>query len=336
MGKRAKPDPVDAELPLAKYFASSEKPFLLKSAREDGLDMRDAELAKLWKDKPLVQQALAQELAELVLHVAGIATNEEHAEESDAVDGDKPLQVKKARARALTALDFYDGFWMTIASEWHGVDKFRVNKYYLLMRRYVEAGFRLLLLHKWDSVLVKKFTSVMRGLHGPLSSNNVGMPDSITYHVCDIYLDELEQVVSSADEPGRVPISGLLLPLLELAATSRSKRVYDRVMSSAINPFLDATRLDNRKKKRRRVAEASHGDDVCRFASIFAHMHADVDDGDEHDDEEDDAELDEDARRILSIRRQTIKHAFTIASSPDAYVPSRRALYALWQSEQRT
>lgn len=66
MGKRSKEEqrrraePVETELPLGKYLASTEKrvrdrairslaAFLLKSAEENGLSMSSTELSKLWK-----------------------------------------------------------------------------------------------------------------------------------------------------------------------------------------------------------------------------------------------------------------------------------------------
>lgn len=65
-------------------------------------------------DKPLVQQALAQELAELVLAVAGAAPSQE-----------TPSADKGSTLHALTALDFYEVFWATMQAEWLGLDKHR-------------------------------------------------------------------------------------------------------------------------------------------------------------------------------------------------------------------
>lgn len=325
--KEREPEPVEAELPLAKYLASTEKrvrdrairslsAFLLHSTSADGLVMPPVELAKLWKgifycywmsDKPLVQQALADELAELVLSVAGHGAD---------VEGDTD---KATSARALTALDFYHGFWTTMATEWHGVDKFRLNKYYLLMRRFLAAGLRLLQTYDWDEALVQRFASVMRGTDGPLVSNNVHMPDSITYHVCDIFLDELEGVVAQADSPPTVPILALLTPFIQLAATSHSKRVYERVMSTVVTPFLDACQAGIKAHKRNK--------DVESYPALLAHIDAD-DDDDLFDD------LDTASQALASVRRAVLKAAFVIASGSDTYTPSRRKLYALWQAEE--
>lgn len=54
-------------------------------------------------DKPLVQQALAQELAELVLTIP---------------DDEKSLQ-------------FLRGFWITLVREWNGIDRLRFVYFYL-------------------------------------------------------------------------------------------------------------------------------------------------------------------------------------------------------------
>lgn len=333
MPKRKERDsePVEAELPLAKYLASTEKrirdrairslsAFLLRSAQQDGLAMSSLELAKLWKgifycfwmsDKPLVQQALAQELADLVLQVAG-----------QSADAEASLDEDKAKARALTALDFYRGFWTTMHAEWLGIDKFRVNKYYLLMRRVLHAGLVLLQTHAWDEALVHRFVTVMRGRDGPLASNNVQVPDSITYHICDLFMDELESVAVA--EEGTIPIHALLVPFLELAATSESKRIYERVMSRVVLPFLEATK------------EKAAGHESA-FPVLLEHV-VDVRagaDADEEEEEEEDEGVDGAQAAIVRLRRRVLKSAFAIASGSDTYAPSRRKLYALWEAEAR-
>lgn len=90
-------------------------------------------------DKPLVQQALAQELADLVLAVAGIDAGAERQEakkreegsseskENTSADGGEASASARApsEARARSALDFYKGFWDTMHTEWMGLDKYR-------------------------------------------------------------------------------------------------------------------------------------------------------------------------------------------------------------------
>ena len=111
-------------------------------------------------DKPLVQQALASELAELVLIITTTPSS----------------------------LAFLGGFWETIVREWNGIDRLRyaylsshrdpifsspiarhrMDKYYMLVRRFVNASFRLLLREDWDPEICKKYNEILTRQGGPL------------------------------------------------------------------------------------------------------------------------------------------------------------------------
>lgn len=45
---------------------------------------------------------------------------------------------------------------------------------------------------KWDTTLVKQFNKIM--LAYPLNINQENIPDGISYHIADIYLEELAKV----------------------------------------------------------------------------------------------------------------------------------------------
>ncbi|KDN49078.1 hypothetical protein RSAG8_02431, partial [Rhizoctonia solani AG-8 WAC10335] len=125
--------------PLGKYLASTEKKTRDKAIKSLAIFLSDdsqksmtpSERAKLWKglfycfwmsDKPLVQQDLSSELANLVLIVPSLES----------------------------AIGFVHGFWEAMVREWAGIDRYRINKYYMLIRRFVNATFRLLLKHDWN------------------------------------------------------------------------------------------------------------------------------------------------------------------------------------------
>ena len=108
-------------------------------------------------DKPLVQQALASELAELLLIIPSNAES----------------------------IAFLRGFWETIVREWNGIDRLRyaleiclqmlridwfdrMDKYYMLVRRFVNATFRLLVRAKWDKDIVESHTDILTQQGGPL------------------------------------------------------------------------------------------------------------------------------------------------------------------------
>jgi hypothetical protein len=127
-------------------------------------------------DKPLVQQALTQSLANLVLDIRPAKSRPNN-------------RVERTRA----ALSFWRAFWQTMAREWNGLDALRsvvfafplfsftlssyfvlmlyylrMDKYYLLLRRFVRAGFRLLAREGWDPRAIDEFNTILNNL--PLQS----------------------------------------------------------------------------------------------------------------------------------------------------------------------
>lgn len=131
------------------------------------------ELAKLWKglyyamwfsDRPRPQQRLADQLGGLFLEAV-------------------PTGV---------FVEFVEAFWTVMAHEWAGIDQWRMDKFYMLLRRVVRHCFLRLQKEEWDGELVDKYIGVLS--RGPLSGDlKVAM--AIPYHVMDVWMDELERVV---------------------------------------------------------------------------------------------------------------------------------------------
>ena len=108
-------------------------------------------------DKPLVQQALATEIAEILLTIP----------------------------KASSSLAFLRGFWESLVREWSGIDYLRyvhtlaegrqgsstglrIDKYLMLVRRFVNASFRLLMREKWDASVCTEYNGILMSQGGPL------------------------------------------------------------------------------------------------------------------------------------------------------------------------
>ena len=108
-------------------------------------------------DKPLVQPALASELAEIMLNITSTPFS----------------------------LDFLQGFWEATVREWSGIDRLRsvsprtsfastaliydsIDKYYMLIRRFVNASFRLLMRDKWERDSCQRYNAILTQRGGPL------------------------------------------------------------------------------------------------------------------------------------------------------------------------
>ncbi|KAI0049251.1 ribosomal RNA processing protein [Auriscalpium vulgare] len=244
-------------------------------------------------DKPLVQQGLASELAELLLTI-------------------KP---------STSSLAFLRGFWQTTVREWNGIDRLRIDKYYMLVRRYVNASFRLLLRAQWEPKLCQEYNDILTAPGGPLCPNDNRVPLSLAYHLSDIYLEELDKVLSPStgsdgDELPPAPLDTLLSPFLGLAARTSSKDTYERVRSAFLNPLFEAlitTHNDEPpSQKRRRLLESDLTSVVDRTRVS---------------DSATDRPLGKPA-----LRQALLKQLFNVASDPETRDSNRRKLYAFWKS----
>ena len=138
---------------------------------------------------------------------------------------------------------------------------------------------------------VARFQTILGKFEGGvLSTNNPRVPDSLTYHLCDIYLDELEKVLEAVHDAANenaeadeekdeekeeelplVPTMELLLPFVDALATAKSKAMYERIWSNVFDPLLQDTLR----------ASARDGDDE------LSELASDASDAEEDDDDDD-------------------------------------------------
>lgn len=111
---------------------------------------------------------------------------------------------------------FVKVYFMTITREWIGIDKWRIDKFMMLVRSMMRKIFWYLSSKKWDKVLIKKFNKLMLDL--PLNINDDRIPDGITYHITDLYIEELAKFGNSLKPVRAVK---MLLPFFKLIAVSK-------------------------------------------------------------------------------------------------------------------
>ncbi|THV07530.1 Nop52-domain-containing protein [Dendrothele bispora CBS 962.96] len=304
-------------LPLGKYLASTEKKTRDKAIKILSTFLSDpsqdaiprSEMIKLWKgifycfwmsDKPLVQQALASELAEIVLTIT----------------------------TTTSALTFLSGFWETIVREWNGIDRLRMDKYYMLVRRFVNASFRLLIREDWDARYVEEYNKILSREGGPLNPTDTRVPSSLPFHLSDIYLEELDKAMKTSSKDSDIsptPLKPLLIPFFRLAARTNASTTSKHLQSTLIQPLLSSFSSsseepgDLRSKKRRRLNSGSDGEEPL-YPSINANSC-----------------FDEPTSSSLScpvLKQKILKEIFKIAGEPESRDSNRRRLYALWKEEK--
>ncbi|KAI9313941.1 hypothetical protein BX666DRAFT_1863614, partial [Dichotomocladium elegans] len=169
----------ESSLPFGKELAANEKKIRDKAVRSlrkfisTGPALSKLDLLKLWKglfycywmsDKPLIQQQLAQDLGSLVLDIP--ATN---------------------------TIPFLEAFWDIHCQQWHGLDRLRLDKFYMLLRRIVFYSFLYLANQDWNAEAVEAYTNML--LEGPMHPTDRKKPDAIRFHIIDIYFEELDKVL---------------------------------------------------------------------------------------------------------------------------------------------
>ncbi|KID96366.1 nucleolar protein NOP52 variant, partial [Metarhizium majus ARSEF 297] len=135
-----------------------------------GLPAADA--VKLWTglyyalwmtDRPRPQQALAADLANLVLDVP-----------------------------AACAAPLASGFWSVLSQQWASIDALRMDKFLLLVRRAFAAQVRFARGRAWAGEQVDRMLDVWRRLAFDADDED-GVSLGLRLHVLDLWVDELER-----------------------------------------------------------------------------------------------------------------------------------------------
>ncbi|GAV52491.1 hypothetical protein ZYGR_0AG04820 [Zygosaccharomyces rouxii] len=148
---------------------------------------------KLWKglyfamwfsDRPRPQQRLANELAELhTLYLQDKSQNK---------DGDELTLNDQA------FIKFSRAFYKIMMMEWLQIDRYRLDKYLLLMRRVLYNQLKYLQSRDWSPKLVETYLEkVMKRI--PLSGSPK-VANGIPIHIMDILLDEWQRLFEGEEK----------------------------------------------------------------------------------------------------------------------------------------
>lgn len=203
----------------SRAFRSVRRWLSQRSAVEGGLD--DAELLKLWKglyvcmwhsDKPVVQEELADSISALT-----------HSFQQPRL-----------------GLRFVAVFVTSMVREWQSIDRLRLDKFYLLIRKVLAAAFQLLARSDWDAELVEVLCAVLlSGALSPLLEPPTQTCLGLQLHVVDVFLPELLALA-----PPTAASSALLRPCCSLLATTTNSSVRCALVSAVFEPLLEIGRRE--------------------------------------------------------------------------------------------
>jgi ribosomal RNA-processing protein 1 len=133
------------------------------------------------------------------------------------------------------------------------------------------------------------------------------VPASLTFHLAEIYLEELEKAVSASDSSVPVPILALLSPFIFLAAHTPTNTTYKHLEESLFRPLFAALR--------------SHPKRVSglEYPAVLSNACADV-------------PYTDDPMPHSTLRDAILQKLFAVASAEDTRDTNRRKMYALYKT----
>lgn len=194
------------------------------------------------------------------------------------------------------SLLYFSSFVLTIRREWPGIDYLRLDKFYLLVRRFLRHLFLLLSSRSWDPLLGAQFADALCEMS--LLPVDGLPPQGVSYHIAEVFLDELKGFLPLPKETMEV----LLKPFFGVLEKSGDKVLVGKVRAGVFEPLIDGGRrlLARRIGNLEQEAEVG-GDEKEKFGVVAMSMLF--------------------AKRFLGI-----------ASSPDTVQGNRKVLFALHEA----
>ncbi|KAG8367722.1 hypothetical protein BUALT_Bualt16G0102500 [Buddleja alternifolia] len=158
-------------------------------------------------------------------------------------------------------LEFFRGFLVTLRREWPGIDRLRLDKFYLLIRRFVKALFAVFRLRKWE-------LRVLEGYFGVLESDGFLAEDKlrgngVNYHVVSVFLEELKGV----GFPMRKEVVDVVLgPFFTVMMRSQDRILLGKVKSYVFDELVKAGK--EMLEKKRMGVEEKDGDVLLGTVSL--------------------------------------------------------------------
>lgn len=131
------------------------------------------------------------------------------------------------------SLQFFRVFLSTMRREWAGIDRLRLDKFYLLLRKYLIHMFAVLESSGWDANLTKEFMDLL--LERTFLAKDQYAALGINLHYADIFILELEKLLPLRADTCRL----LLEPFLVVMANASDKSFLQRVRENVFGRLLD-------------------------------------------------------------------------------------------------
>nr|XP_042899233.1 ribosomal RNA processing protein 1 homolog B isoform X2 [Parasteatoda tepidariorum] len=130
---------------------------------------------------------------------------------------------------------YLDTFLQTMAREWFTIDRYRLEKFMMLVRKFLSESFVFLKNKKWDVELIKQFKKVMKKT--VINTAPESAPLGLKIHVAEIYTEELAKV--GADELSPETVKTFLVPFCNILCNSEEPSLVKTIAKEVFIYFIN-------------------------------------------------------------------------------------------------
>ncbi|KAL1189097.1 hypothetical protein V5N11_032514 [Cardamine amara subsp. amara] len=189
------------------------------------------------------------------------------------------------------SIHYFTVFLFTMRREWSRIDRLRLDKFYLLIRRFLSGFFSLLDSNSWDLEFTRRLMGIL--FDGSFLAGDKFQGNGVNYHIASAFVEELRPFL-----PLRKEVLELLFaPFVTILGVVNDKILVGKIKSNLFDELLKMGKKLLVVKKSGNDAE-SEDDDVVVLGSIALSM-------------------------------DFAKRFYEMGSSPDCLQGNRKAIYAL-------
>ncbi|XP_077214753.1 ribosomal RNA processing-like protein [Tasmannia lanceolata] len=159
---------------------------------------------------------------------------------------------------------YFEVFITTMRREWSGIDYLRLDKFYLLIRRFLHHFFLLLKKNSWDLEVLNLLMGVLE--EKTLLTVDKYPAQGVNYHISEIFLEELKEFLPVTVET----LDVLLKPFFSVLEKSQDKVLLNKIKVSIFNCLLENGKRLLAIKNAGDVIEP--GDEVYKLGTIALTM----------------------------------------------------------------
>jgi len=248
------------------------------------------------------------------------SSNEEDENEDEEEADD--AEILHCRGAHLASL-FVRTFFRTLRRDWDKMDKYRVDKFYTLIRLMTHQVFKYMALRHWNFGIIRLFNDA---IFDEILSKQ---PNGLRYHLIDLSLEELAKASAKAPMPlTEATFLDVLEPYLAICQTGGQggETLQTRVMERIVENFLEnyCVVSENALGLREEISHDSDGQEKSK---------KNVDKGDDEEKEDGDDGDDEEEGKVPILDQVHVgtiaEFIFNLGSDSETHDKYRKSLYEM-------